>query len=97
VTLRSLTVTPDALDGALAARFAEIRRELDVREEFPEDALREAERAAARAERPGEDLTDLPLVTLDPAGSRDLDQAFHIAPVDGRPHLVPHAGRRGGR
>ncbi len=33
-----------------------------------------------------EDATDLPLVTLDPLGSKDLDQAFAIEPA--------RAGRR---
>ena len=53
--------------------------ELDAPGPFSPQALAEAE-AAARAPRPpGDDRTDLPLVTIDPPGSRDLDQAVHIA------------------
>ncbi len=60
--------------------FAEIRAEFDVPEEFPAAVLAEAERRAARPRLPELDATDLPLVTLDPVGSRDLDQAVHLAP-----------------
>src|SRR3954447_17976609 len=35
--------------------------------------------AAVTAALPEEDATDIPLVTIDPRGSRDLDQALHIA------------------
>src|SRR6185503_20248243 len=39
----------------------------------------EAERVAAAPPLPELDATDVPLVTLDPEGSRDLDQAVHLA------------------
>ena len=56
-----------------------LRAELQVPGEFPPDVLAEAA-AAARAPRlPELDRTDLPLVTIDPPGSRDLDQALHLA------------------
>ena len=56
-----------------------LRTELEVPAEFPAEALAEAE-AAARAPRlPELDRTDLPMVTIDPPGSRDLDQALHLA------------------
>ncbi len=56
-----------------------LRAELEVPGEFPPEALAEAE-AAARAPRlPELDRTDLPMVTIDPPGSRDLDQALHLA------------------
>lgn len=45
--------------------------------EFPAAALDEA-RAAAERPSPAVDV-DLPFVTLDPPGSRDLDQAMHLA------------------
>jgi len=60
--------------------FAAIRAEFDVPEEFPAEALAEAERRAAAPSLPELDATDVPLVTLDPPGSRDLDQAVHLAP-----------------
>lgn len=67
--------------GVLAEGFAAIRAELDVPTDFPPSALAEA---AATAQVPftnGQDRadgTDIPLVTLDPPGSTDLDQALHL-------------------
>jgi exoribonuclease R len=64
-------------DGAeLRAGFDGVRRDLQVPADFPPQVLAEA--AAAAAERPGEDLTGVPLLTVDPPGSMDLDQALHI-------------------
>src|SRR3954464_6092307 len=54
--------------------FAAIRAEFDVPEEFPADVLAEAERRAAEPRLPELDATDVPLVTLEPAGAGDLDQ-----------------------
>ena len=59
--------------------FAAIRAEFDVPEEFPAAVLAEAERRAREPHLPELDATDVPLVTLDPVGSRDLDQAVHLA------------------
>jgi exoribonuclease R len=59
--------------------WADLRRELEVPEAFPDAALAEAEAAARSPRLPEEDRTDLPLVTVDPPGSRDLDQAVAIA------------------
>jgi exoribonuclease R len=59
--------------------FAAIRAEFDVPEEFPAEVLAEAERRAVEPVLPELDATDVPLVTLDPVGSRDLDQAVHLA------------------
>src|SRR4051812_47354167 len=60
--------------------FAAIRAELGVPEAFDPSALAEAERAAVRPPLPELDATDVELVTVDPPGSRDLDQAVHLAP-----------------
>jgi exoribonuclease R len=68
---------PDA--AAEGPDFAAIRAEFDIPEEFPAAVLAEAERRAAQPRLPELDATDLPLVTLDPVGSRDLDQAVHLA------------------
>lgn len=67
--------TPIPLD------FEAIRRELEVPGPFPAAALAEAEAVTAgpRVDRDRRDATALPLVTVDPPGSRDLDQAVHIA------------------
>lgn len=63
----------------MRAGLREIRAEAEVPEAFP--AAVEAEAAAAVAARPAgtsAERLDLPLVTIDPPGSRDLDQAMHI-------------------
>jgi exoribonuclease R len=59
--------------------FAAVRAEAGVPEEFPAEVLAEADRAAAGPALPEHDATDLPLVTIDPPGARDLDQAVHLA------------------
>jgi exoribonuclease R len=56
--------------------FEAIRREAGVPEVFPPDVEAEAQRAAAAAVAGAR--VDLPFVTIDPPGSRDLDQAMHI-------------------
>ena len=70
-------------DAVFERGFARIRRELSVSVEFPEDA---ATAAAALAERgpsvptgggpEPRDAREIPFVTIDPAGSMDLDQAY---------------------
>ena len=50
--------------------------------EFSEEAIREAERAAALALGPREDLTAIPIVAIDPADARDHDDAVWAAPDD---------------
>jgi exoribonuclease R len=59
--------------------FAAIRAQFEVPEDFPADVLDEARRRAAEPPLPELDATDVPFVTLDPVGSRDLDQAVHLA------------------
>jgi len=71
--------------------FAAIRIEFGVPEEFPADVLAEAEQRAGSPALPELDATDVPLVTLDPPGSRDLDQAVHLAARDGGGYLVSYA------
>jgi exoribonuclease R len=59
-----------------------LRDELRVPGEFSAEVLADAERARRTWSRAGRvDATDLPLVTLDPTGSRDLDQAFALQPA----------------
>ena len=64
---------PAAAEGG--PDFAAIRAEFDVPEEFPADVLAEAASSAAAPRLPAGDRTDLPMVTIDPPGSMDLDQA----------------------
>jgi exoribonuclease R len=66
--------------------FGGIRRELDLPDAFPPAVQREADAAAAVVigPRPGTtDRTDIPLVTIDPATSRDLDQAMCLHRLNG--------------
>jgi len=55
-----------------------IRRQFKVPAEFPAAVLQAADEAAKRAPTAHVDRTSWPFVTLDPATSTDLDQAFHI-------------------
>ncbi|GAA1646982.1 RNB domain-containing ribonuclease [Georgenia ruanii] len=84
--LRLPAATPAEVRQALTG----LREELGIAPEFPADVLAEAERAVADAEPLAADATDIPFVTIDPPGSRDLDQAVHIAP-DGDGFLVRYA------
>ncbi|MCU1657238.1 MAG: Ribonuclease [Pseudonocardiales bacterium] len=70
--------------------FAALRDELEVPGDFARDALAAADDAARSVDLPDDDATNLPLVTIDPPGSRDLDQAVHIA-RDGTGYLVSYA------
>jgi exoribonuclease R len=65
-------VRPSA--GELAAGFAAVRRELGLPEAFPPEVSAEAEAARPAGDRP--DRTGIAFVTIDPPGSRDLDQAY---------------------
>ena len=67
---------PRHAQDELAAALAALRAEFQVPTEFPDDALSEA--AAAIPISAPRDLRGIPFVTLDPLGSRDLDQAFHL-------------------
>ncbi len=59
--------------------FDAVRADLEVPPDFPAEVLAEAAEAAATPSLPETDATDIPLVTVDPPGSRDLDQAVHLA------------------
>ncbi|GAB88120.1 RNB domain-containing ribonuclease, partial [Gordonia rhizosphera] len=64
--------------------FGAIRDELGVSEDYGAEAQYEADHAEDRYAADREDRTDLPLVTIDPPTSLDLDQAVHItADADG--------------
>lgn len=66
--------------GVLASGFAAIRAELGLPETFPPEVEAEARAAAAAGPAgPRPDRTGVPLVTIDPPGSRDLDQAYGAA------------------
>lgn len=91
------SLAADALRDGLAALAAE----LDLPGTFSPDAIAELEGAtpAGAAEMAASlvggaervDATHLPLVTLDPEGSRDLDQAFAIEPGDDQTTVLHYA------
>ncbi|MCC2316186.1 RNB domain-containing ribonuclease [Cellulomonas xiejunii] len=82
--LRLPAPSDDSTSRAVAAGLDALRAEVALPLTYPADALAEAESAAQRAldapHAPGEraDRTDVPFVTIDPAGSTDLDQAVHV-------------------
>ncbi len=63
---------------ALAIGLAKIRTEFHVPDGFPPDVVAMAQKAAKRVPNQHADRTAMPFVTLDPATSTDLDQAFSI-------------------
>ena len=65
-------------NGALSRGLADVRIQFGVPAAFDAKALAEAEAAAARPILNHADWTSRPFVTLDPAVSTDLDQAFWI-------------------
>ena len=70
---------PPVVPEELAQGLAAIRAATEVPSDFPVEVQAAAEQAAAEPRLPDLDRTDLELITIDPAGSRDLDQALHIA------------------
>ena len=80
----------DVAARSLRDGMAKIRSELEVTPEFPADVEEAASRAAAAPRLPDLDRTDLPFVTVDPASSRDLDQALHLE-REGSGYVVHYA------
>jgi exoribonuclease R len=78
--------------GAQSLRdgIAKIQAELEVTPEFAPEVEEAASRAAAAPRLPDLDRTDIPFVTIDPASSKDLDQALHIE-REGRGYVVHYA------
>ncbi|MEN3269136.1 RNB domain-containing ribonuclease, partial [Pseudonocardia sp.] len=65
-----------------APQFAAVRAEFALPDTFPAEVLAEAATAASRPPTAGPervDATDLELVTIDPRGSKDLDQALGVS------------------
>lgn len=69
-------VSPSAAQSELAEALTALREGIEAPVEFPPEAVAEAE--VASAPTPELDLRDVPFATLDPLGSKDLDQAFHL-------------------
>ncbi|MFJ9152639.1 RNB domain-containing ribonuclease [Streptomyces sp. NPDC102270] len=64
-------------DVPLRAAFAALRTELGVPSDFPPEVTAEAQRVPDP--KGYEDATDIPLFTIDPPASTDLDQAMHLS------------------
>ncbi|PPF86387.1 ribonuclease II [Pseudoclavibacter sp. RFBJ3] len=78
-------VQAGAAAEVLGPYLERLRTELEIPADYPADARAEAEVAAAHefgSDSGRHDLRELPFVTLDPVGSRDLDQAFFLRRVE---------------
>ncbi|NUR02427.1 MAG: RNB domain-containing ribonuclease [Streptomyces sp.] len=75
---RHIRVT-GAPEAPLRAALTALRTELGVPESYPPEALAEAERSAKTPMLPSYDATGIPLFTIDPPASTDLDQAMHLS------------------
>ncbi|MDQ0760347.1 exoribonuclease R [Streptomyces canus] len=64
-------------DALFMSAFTALRAELGVPSGFPPEVTAEAERAPLL--KAYDDATDIPLFTIDPPGSTDLDQAMHLS------------------
>ena len=70
-------VAPSAAQSELAEALAALRVAAEAPTEFSPEAIAEASSVSPPA--PELDLRDVPFATLDPVGSKDLDQAFHLS------------------
>lgn len=83
-------VLDQATVSDLGPALESLRAELEVPGDFTAEALAEAERAAADPPHHEVDATDVELVTVDPPGAKDLDQALHLS-REGDGFLVQYA------
>jgi exoribonuclease R len=78
-TTRRIHLQP-ADNAVLVQGMANIRRELKLPTGFPPEVEAAAAAAAAKPSLPELDCTEVPLVTIDPPESMDLDQAMFVEP-----------------
>lgn len=89
--VRVRRVVEDSVQArALRQGIAAIQAEQQVAARFPRPVQQAATAAAASPTLPALDRTDVPLLTIDPPGSRDLDQALHLA-RDGAGYVLTYA------
>lgn len=81
---------PEAAPTTLAEALAALRSRLEIPAEFPAAVTATAVAAARSPRLPEPDRTDVELLTIDPPGSKDLDQALHLARTVGG-YLVSYA------
>jgi len=70
-------------DNVLVQGMRDIQNELKLPLAFPPEVEAAATLAAAHPRLPDLDRTDIPLVTIDPPESMDLDQALYVERTDG--------------
>ncbi|MEW1656540.1 MULTISPECIES: RNB domain-containing ribonuclease [unclassified Streptomyces] len=98
---RHMHVT-DAAEAPLRAALHELRVRMEIPDHFPPTAQAEADSAARAPRIPAgngevatehslDDATDLPLFTLDPPGTQDLDQAMFLSRRQGGGYRVHYA------
>ena len=80
-TTRRIHIQAD--DDVLAQGMRDIQAELKLPLAFPPEVEAAAAQAAANPRLPELDRTDVALVTIDPPGSMDLDQAMYVERTDG--------------
>lgn len=77
-TTRRLRLCHHASDTVLSDGLRAIQIEMKLPQGFPPEVEVAAAAAASNPRLPELDRTDIPLVTIDPADSMDLDQALHV-------------------
>ncbi|MFF5790172.1 RNB domain-containing ribonuclease [Streptomyces sp. NPDC012693] len=87
---RQMHMSREAQDALLQA-LQQLRAELKAPTEFPAHVLEAAKDAVDEVELPHKDATHLPLFTIDPPTSKDLDQAMHLERRPGGGYRVHYA------
>jgi exoribonuclease R len=77
-TIPRIHVVPPAGDFTFEQGIAQIQQELQLSPAFPPEVEAAAAHAAANPRLPDLDRTDIALVTIDPPGAMDLDQALFV-------------------
>lgn len=79
------------VNTAISASLDDLRRSLKIESKFSEEVIAAARSAAANPTLPEEDRTEIPLVTIDPPTSMDLDQALYLERSAGGGYRVIYA------
>lgn len=89
-TTRVIRIRPSD-DATMDQGVAQIQREMRLPTAFAPEVEAAAAQAAANPRLPDLDRTDIRLLTIDPPGSRDLDQAMQLERRDGGGYRVYYA------
>ncbi|MFE0653532.1 RNB domain-containing ribonuclease [Streptomyces sp. NPDC059534] len=87
---QQMHMSREAQDALLKA-LQQLRAELKAPTEFPAHVLEAAEDASSALQLPDKDATHLPLFTIDPPTSKDLDQAMYLERRPGGGYRVHYA------